>query len=158
MSKATPATRALQQAKVAFETLEYDYSPGSERVGLQAADAIGVDPSKVLKTLMVEVDTKPACVVIPSDETLSMKKVAAAFGGKSAQMMQPAKAERLTAFHTGGISPFGQKKHVPTAFEEKAITDDLVVMNGGKRGLMIRLNAAQAVQAARAIRASLCAD
>ncbi len=73
-------------------------------------------------------------------------------------MMQPAKAERLTAFHTGGISPFGQKKHVPTAFEEKAITDDLVVMNGGKRGLMIRLNAAQAVQAARAIRASLCAD
>ena len=158
MSKATPATRALTAAKIAFETLEYDYAPGSERVGLQAADAIGADPSRVLKTLMVEVDTKPACVVIPANETLSMKKVAAAFGGKSAQMMQPAKAERLTGFHTGGISPFGQKRQVSTAFETLAIRDDLVVINGGKRGLMVRLNAEQAVQVARAIRASLCAE
>ncbi|THD75055.1 aminoacyl-tRNA deacylase [Thalassobius vesicularis] len=158
MSKATPATRALQQAKTPFETVEYDYDPGGERVGLQAADAIGADPAKVLKTLMVEVDDKPACVVIPSDQTLSMKKVAAAFGGKSAAMMPPAKAERLTGFHTGGISPFGQKKRVQTAFEISAIGDHLVHINGGRRGLMLYLNADAAVTAAGAKTYPLTAD
>lgn len=158
MSTATPATRFLTQSKTAFETVEYDYSPGAERIGLQAAEAIDMPPSKVLKTLMVEVAGKPACVVIPSDKTLSMKKVAAAFGGKSAAMMPPAKAERLTGFHTGGISPFGQKKRVPTAFEAVSIGDFEVAINGGKRGLMLRLNGLTAVSVIGATTAGLTAD
>lgn len=158
MSTGTPATRALTQAKVAFRTVEYDYVAGQDRIGLHAAEAIGVEPGRVLKTLMVEVDGKPACAVIPSDRTLSMKRVAAAFGAKSAQMMPPDKAERLTGYHTGGISPFGQKRRHPTAFEETAVGAPEVVINGGKRGLMVVLEPGAALQAAGAVARPLCAD
>ena len=139
MSKATRATQALQQAGIAFTLHSYDYDPNAERIGLQAAEAIGEPPRRVLKTLMAEVDGRPVCAVIPSDREISMKKLAAAFGGKSAQMMRPADAERLTGYHVGGISPFGQKRRVPTAMEEAALAEPYVFVNGGQRGLQIRL-------------------
>lgn len=150
MSTATPATRALEAAKVTFRRIEYGYVAGQDKIGLHAAEAIGADPGRVLKTLMVEVDGHPACAVIPSDHTLSMKKVAAAFGGKSAAMMPPEKAERMTGFHTGGISPFGQKKRVPVAFEETALGNGEIVVNGGKRGLMVLLAPEDALKVAGA--------
>src|SRR5215469_11749379 len=115
MSKTTRATLALEKAGVAFTVHTYDYDPDALRIGLQAADALGEDPSRVLKTLMAEVDNKPVCVVVPSDQEVSMKKLATAFGGKSARMMKAEGAERLTGFVVGGISPFGQKKVAPTA-------------------------------------------
>ncbi|WP_210527632.1 Cys-tRNA(Pro) deacylase [Rubellimicrobium arenae] len=158
MSIGTPATRALSQAQVRFRVLEYDYVTGQDRIGLHAAEAIGADPGRVLKTLMVEVDGKPACAVIPSDRSLSMKRVAAAFGGKSAQMMPPDKAERLTGYHTGGISPFGQKRRHPTAFEASALAVPEVVINGGRRGLMVALAPADALEAAAAKAQPLCAE
>ncbi|MBE0579635.1 Cys-tRNA(Pro) deacylase [Devosia sp.] len=139
MSKTTPATMALSKAGVPFATATYDYDPDADRVGLQAAEAMGVSPSIVLKTLMAEVDGKPVCVVVPSDEEVNMKKLAAAFGGKSAHMMKPADAERLTGYKVGGISPFGQKKQVPTAIEELATLEDEIFLNGGQRGLQIRM-------------------
>ncbi|MHA6729785.1 Cys-tRNA(Pro) deacylase [Devosia sp. A369] len=139
MSKTTPATLALTKAGVPFATATYEYDPAADRVGLQAAEAMGVLPSIVLKTLMAEVDGKPVCVVVPSDEEVNMKKLAAAFGGKSAQMMKPADAERLTGYKVGGISPFGQKKLVLTAIEELATLEDEIFLNGGQRGLQIRM-------------------
>ncbi|WP_108395711.1 Cys-tRNA(Pro) deacylase [Devosia submarina] len=139
MSKTTPATIALTKAGVPFSTATYDYDPDADRVGLQAAEALGVSPSIVLKTLMAEVDGKPVCVVVPSDEEVNMKKLAAAFGGKSAYMMKPADAERLTGYKVGGISPFGQKKQVPTAVEELATLEEECFLNGGQRGLQIRI-------------------
>jgi Cys-tRNA(Pro)/Cys-tRNA(Cys) deacylase len=157
MAIATPATRALTAAGVAFRAHEYDYDPGADRIGLHAAAALGVDPARLLKTLMVEVDGKPACVAIPSDRSLSMKRVAAAFGAKSAAMMPPDKAERLTGFHTGGISPFGQKRRVPTAFEASALAGE-IYLNGGKRGLILGLDSAAALAAAGAISAALVAE
>jgi Cys-tRNA(Pro)/Cys-tRNA(Cys) deacylase len=111
----------------------------------------------VLKTLMAEVDGKPVCVVVPSDREVSMKKLASAFGGKAANMMKPADAERLTGYHVGGISPFGQKKLVPTAIEETALTEPLVYMNGGQRGLQVRLDPKDALKALKATSASLVA-
>lgn len=106
-------------------------------MGLAAAVALGFDPALVLKTLMVEVDGKPACCVIPSDRTLSMKRVAAGFGGKAAAMMPAPKAERLTGYHVGGISPFGQKRLVPTAIEAAACSAEKVWINAGMRGLLL---------------------
>lgn len=139
MSKATRATQALQKARIAFETVTYAYDPDADRVGLQAAEAIGVPPHRVLKTLMAEVDNRPVCVIVPSDREVSMKKLAAAFAGKSAQMMRPADAERLTGYHVGGISPFGQKKRVPVAIEASAMEEEHVFLNGGQRGLQLRM-------------------
>ena len=157
MSKTTRATQALSRAGVSFTVHSYDYDPGAERVGLQAAEALGEAPSRVLKTLMAEVDGKPVCVIVPSDEEVSMKKLASAFGGKSASMMKPADAERLTGFVVGGISPFGQKKQVPTAIEEAALAHEAVYMNGGQRGLQVRLAPRDAAAALKAIVASLIA-
>ena len=117
MSKTTPATKALQKLGVKFALHTYVYDSDADSIGLQAAEALGVEPYRMLKTLMAEVDGKPVCVVVPSDREVSMKKLASAFGGKAAKMMRPADAERLTGYHVGGISPFGQKKRVPVAIE-----------------------------------------
>lgn len=148
MSKTTAATLALTQAGVSFTPFPYDYDPDAPRIGLQAAEALGRDPAQVFKTLMAEVDGKPVCVVVPSDGEVSMKKLAAAFGGKSAHMMKPADAERMTGFKVGGISPFGQRKAVPTAIDETAELYDEVLINGGQRGLLVGLSPADAVRVA----------
>ena len=157
MSSSTPATKALAGAGIAFTLHSYDYDPGAERVGLQAAEALGEAPHRVLKTLMALVDGKPVCAIIPSDRDLAMKRLAAAFGGKSAQMMKPAEAERLTGYRVGGISPFGQRRKVPTAIEQSALEEPLVYVNGGQRGLQIRLDPRDALAAAEAIAAPLIA-
>ncbi len=150
MAKITPATLALDKAKVAYVLQTYDYDPGAERVGLQAAEAMGVTPDRVLKTLMVKADGKPACVVIPSDREVSMKKLAAALGAKSAEMMSVPEAERLTGYKVGGISPFGQKRRVPTVVEADALVFDEVFVNGGQRGLQARLTPRDLIDAAQA--------
>jgi Cys-tRNA(Pro)/Cys-tRNA(Cys) deacylase len=139
MSKITPATRALETAGIAFTVHTYDYDPDAESIGLQAASALGEDPARVLKTLMALVDGKPVCVIVPSDREVSMKKLAAAASGKSAQMMKPLEAERVTGFKVGGISPFGQRKPVRTVIEQGALVHDQVYINGGQRGLQVRL-------------------
>lgn len=157
MSKATRATRALEQARIVFTLHEYDYDPDAASVGLQAAESLGESPARVLKTLMTRVDGKPACAILPSDRELSMKKLAQALGGKSAEMMSPADAERLTGYKVGGISPFGQMKRVPVAFEAAALAHALVYMNGGQRGLQVRLAPHDAVQVLGAVAAELVA-
>jgi Cys-tRNA(Pro)/Cys-tRNA(Cys) deacylase len=78
MSKRTRATLALRKVGVNFTLHSYDYDPDAERIGLQAAEAIGIEPRRVLKTLIAEVDGKPVCVIVPSDREVSMKKLATA--------------------------------------------------------------------------------
>ncbi|UHS60205.1 Cys-tRNA(Pro) deacylase [Agrobacterium vaccinii] len=158
MSKTTRATQVLTKAGISFTTVAYDYDPNAERIGLQAAEAIGAEPHLVLKTLMAEVDGKAVCVVVPSDHEVSMKKLASAFGGKSAHMMKPADAERATGYHVGGISPFGQKKQVPTAIEVQSMGHDLVYMNGGQRGLQVRLSPRDAQSVLKAVAAPLVSE
>lgn len=157
MAKTTRATQALSRLGVNFTVHSYDYDPDVESIGLQAAEALGEPPSRVLKTLMAELDGKPVCVVLPSDHEVSMKKLAAALGGKSATMMKPGNAERLTGYHVGGISPFGQKKQVPTAIEEAALSEPHVFLNGGQRGLQLRLDPRDAIRALKAVPASVVA-
>lgn len=137
MSHTTRATQFLRAKGVTFAIAEYTYDPNADRIGVAAAEAMGVEPARVLKTLMATVDGKPVCAVVPSDCEVSMKKLAAAFGGKAATMMKPADAERLTGYHVGGISPFGQKKAVPTVLEEAALAHVQVYLNGGQRGLQV---------------------
>ncbi|MCA1458981.1 Cys-tRNA(Pro) deacylase [Bradyrhizobium sp. BRP22] len=151
MSKSTRATETLAKLGAKFILHTYDYDPDADSIGLQAAEALGVAPKRMLKTLMAEVDGKPVCAVVPSDREVSMKKLAAAFGGKGAKMMRPADAERLTGYHVGGISPFGQKKRVPIAIEQAALGGTTVFVNGGQRGLQIELGPDDAVKALGAI-------
>ncbi|WP_172332056.1 Cys-tRNA(Pro) deacylase [Mangrovicoccus sp. HB161399] len=155
MAKSTPATQALLRAKVAFELASYDYDPGAERVGLQAAEAMGVSPGEVFKTLMVELDGKPACAVLPSDGEVNMKKLAAALGGKSAKMMKPADAERQTGYKVGGVSPLGQKRSVPTVLDDSAAQHGAIYVNGGQRGLQIRIAPADLARVLDCVTAAL---
>src|SRR4051794_22078580 len=157
MAKTTRATEALTSAGVTFTVHTYVYDPTADKVGLQAAHALGEAPQRVLKTLMAEVDGRPVCVVVPSDREVSMKKLAATFGGRAANMMKPADAERLTGYHVGGISPFGQKKTVPTAIEAQAMTETHVYINGGQRGLQVRLDPQDALKVLKAKAAPLIA-
>ncbi|WP_449396556.1 Cys-tRNA(Pro) deacylase [Devosia riboflavina] len=155
MSKTTPATLALIKAGISFNLATYDYDPNAERVGLQAAEAMGASPGEVFKTLMAELDGKPICAIVPSDEEVNMKKLAAALGGKSAHMMKPADAERLTGYKVGGISPLGQRKLVPTALDEMAQLYDEIFLNGGQRGLQIRIKPDDLVKALDCVVADL---
>lgn len=155
MAAATPATLALKKLGIAFELRSYDYDPNAASVGLHAAESLGEPPSRVLKTLIVQVDGKPACVVLPSDREASMKKVATAFGGKSAAMMPVADAERLTGYKVGGVSPFGQRRQLRTVVEAAVATEVYVYVNGGQRGLQIRLGPADLLSASGARAASI---
>lgn len=157
MSRMTRATKALEQAATAFTVHAYEYDPDADSIGLQAAQALGEDPGRVLKTLMALVDGKPVCVIVPSDHEVSLKKLATAFGGKSAQMMKPADAERISGYKIGGISPFGQMRKLPSALEIQALDQPLVYINGGQRGLQVRLKPGDAQRVLAAIAAPLVA-
>ncbi len=148
MSHTTQGTLLLNKLGIAFELHPYDYDPEAPRIGLHAAEALGIDPSQTFKTLMAEVDGKPVCVVIPSDAEASMKKLAATFGGKSATMMKVPDAERLTGYKVGGIGPFGQKRKVPTGLDETAELYDSIYINAGQRGLLLAIAPADAAKAA----------
>ena len=139
MSKTTPGTLFLTKAGIAFELHPYAYDPDAPRVGLQAAEALNVDPAQTFKTLMAEADGKPVCVVVPSPEEVSMKKLSAHFGAKAAHMMKVPDAERLTGYKVGGISPFGPRKVVPTAIDETAQLFDVIYINAGQRGLLLSI-------------------
>ncbi|CAH1661354.1 Cys-tRNA(Pro)/Cys-tRNA(Cys) deacylase YbaK [Hyphomicrobiales bacterium] len=150
MAQTTPATLALKRLGIAFELHAYAYDPNAERVGMQAAEALGEPAQRVLKTLIAQVDGKPVCIVLASDREASMKKVAAAFGGKSATMMPVPDAERLTGYKVGGVSPFGQKRKLPTIIDAAASAEARVYVNGGQRGLQIALAPADLLRGAEA--------
>jgi len=155
----TPGTAQLARAKMNFLLHPYDYeAAGDDQKGVAAAHALGQPLERVYKTLMVEIDGRPACAVIPVAQSLSMKKVAACLGGKAAQMMPPDKAERLTGYRVGGISPFGQKRRVPTAIDASARDQASIFINAGKRGLLLEIAPDDAARALQAGFATLCAE
>ncbi len=155
MARGTPATKALEKAGVAFALHEYDYDPGADSIGLQAARALGVDPARLLKTLMARADQATVCVLAPSGREVSLKKLAAAANAKEAAMLKPTDAERITGYRVGGISPFGQKKRVAVFIERDALSHATVFFNGGRRGLQIELPPADLMRLLGARAASL---
>src|SRR5262245_585784 len=146
MAKGTPATVALSMAGVAFKLHEYDYDPNAARIGMQAAEALGIEPQRLLKTLMAKAGGAVVCVLVPSDAEVSLKKLASAAGAKDAAMLPPAEAERITGYHVGGISPCGQRKRVAVFVESIALAHESIIVNGGRRGLQIEIAPADLVR------------
>ena len=157
MAKGTPATVVLQKAGIAFTLHEYDYDPNAARIGMQAAEALGVDPGRLLKTLMAKAGGAVVCVLVPSDAEVSLKKLAAAAGAKDAAMLPPTEAERITGYHVGGISPFGQKKRARVFVDQSALAQASIIVNGGRRGLQIELAPGDLVRVLEATAAALLA-
>jgi len=142
-TKGTPAVRAAEAARIAFRLLEYEYDPAADAIGLHAAAALGIDPARVYKTLVVALDTgELVCAVIPVAARLNLKALAAAAGAKKCDLADPAKAERSSGYVVGGISPLGQRKRLRTFIDASADRLDEMVVNGGRRGLQIALRPA----------------
>ncbi|MGW3659266.1 Cys-tRNA(Pro) deacylase [Streptomyces sp. NPDC005151] len=138
-SGGTPATVALTGAGTPFTTHAYEHDPASPSYGEEAAEALGVSPDRVFKTLVADVDGTLTVAVVPVAGTLDLKALAAAVGGKRAAMADPAAAERTTGYVRGGISPLGQRKRLPTVLDESAQSHETICVSAGRRGLEVEL-------------------
>ncbi len=145
-SVGTPATVALEKAGVTFTVHAYDHDPRSASYGLEAADALGLDPDAVFKTLLAEVDGELVVAVVPVSGQLDLKALASAVGGKRAAMADPAVAERTTGYVVGGISPIGQRRRLRTVVDESASALPAVYVSGGRRGVDLGLDPADLVR------------
>jgi Cys-tRNA(Pro)/Cys-tRNA(Cys) deacylase len=136
----TPAVAALVKAGLPHTLHPYVHDPANDLgYGLEAAAAIGVEPSRVFKTLCVDADGALAVAIVPVDAKLDLKAVAHALGAKKASMADPAVAERATGYVVGGISPIGQKRRLTTVLDDSALAFDAVYVSGGRRGLDVGL-------------------
>jgi Cys-tRNA(Pro)/Cys-tRNA(Cys) deacylase len=138
-SAGTPATVALTRAGIRFTALAYEHDPRAAAYGLEAAEKLGIEPDRVFKTLLASVDGSLAVGIVPVAEQLDLKALAAALGGKRAEMADPVVAERKTGYVVGGISPIGQKVALPTVLDETAILHETILVSGGRRGLDLEL-------------------
>lgn len=139
-SAGTPATVALTAAGVPFTVHSYDHDPSHPSYGEEAAEAMGVPPDRVFKTLVADVDGALTVAVVPVAGQLDLKALAAAVGGKRAAMADPALAERTTGYVRGGISPLGQRKRLPTVLDESAVRHGTICVSAGRRGLEVELS------------------
>ncbi len=133
----TPALVILQRSGVDFSVHTYAHDPAAESFGMEAAEALNLDPATVFKTLLAEVDGTSTVAIVPVTGQLDLKGLAAARGGKRARMMEVAAAERMTGYVAGGISPLGQRKALPTVIDASAEGLATVYVSGGQRGLDI---------------------
>ena len=138
-SAGTPATVALARAGIAFTAHAYEHDPRAAAYGLEAAEKLRLDPERVFKTLLANVDGGLAVGIVPVTMQLDLKALAQALGGKRAEMADPAVAERRTGYVLGGISPIGQKTALPTVLDESAILAETIFVSGGRRGLDLEL-------------------
>ena len=154
-SQGTPATAALTAAGVPFVLHPYTHDPSAASYGAEAAEALGIDPSRVFKTLMVEVEGKLAVGIVPVSGTLDLKAFAAALGAKKAAMADPAAAQRRTGYVLGGISPLGQRLPSPTVLDSSAVGLQTLLVSGGKRGLDIELAPVDLIRLTQAVTAPI---
>lgn len=118
----------------------YQHDPASSSYGEEAAERLGVDPSRVFKTLVVAVDGRLAVAIVPVDRSLDLKAAAAALGGKRAALAEVAEAERATGYVAGGISPLGQRRRLPTVLDQGAMRWQTILVSAGRRGLEMELS------------------
>lgn len=130
-SGSTPATAALTASGTAFTVHAYEHDPAAASYGEEAAQALGVSPDRVFKTLVADVDGRLTVAVVPVAGSLDLKALATAVGGKRAAMADPAAAERTTGYVLGGISPLGQRKRLPTVLDASARAHGTVCVSAG---------------------------
>jgi Cys-tRNA(Pro)/Cys-tRNA(Cys) deacylase len=154
-SQGTPATATLAAAGVPFVLHPYAHDPSASSYGMEAAEVLGFDPSRVFKTLMVEVDGRLAVGVVPVSGNLDLKAMAASLGGKKATMAEPVAAERRTGYVLGGISPLGQRQSSPTVIDDSVLGQETVLVSGGRRGLDVELSPLELIRLTDALTARI---
>lgn len=148
--RGTPATALLARERLAHVLHFYEHGSG-QAYGPEAAQLLGLDPARVFKTLVAEVDGRLTVAVVPVADSLDLKALAAAVGGKRARMADVADAERATGYVAGGISPLGQRKRLPTVVDSSAQELDTMFCSAGRRGLEVELAPADLARLAGAV-------
>ena len=139
--KGTPAIVAATRAGLVFSVHEYEHDPRAASYGLEAAEKLGLAPARVFKTLVADVDGTLTVAVLPVEARLDLRAL-----GKRARMADPAAAERATGYVTGGISPLGQRRALPTVVDESAFEHETIHVSAGRRGLELELAPADLVE------------
>ncbi|MER5380636.1 Cys-tRNA(Pro) deacylase [Streptomyces sp. NBC_00647] len=152
-SGGTPATVALTEAGVAYTVHAYEHDPSHPSYGEEAAEAMGVSPDRVFKTLVADVDGALVVAVVPVAGSLDLKALATAVGGKRAAMADPAAAERTTGYVRGGISPLGQRRKLRTVLDSSAAGHATICVSAGRRGLEVELSPADLAKLTEAVSA-----
>jgi Cys-tRNA(Pro)/Cys-tRNA(Cys) deacylase len=150
-SGGTPATVALTRAGIEFRLHEYAHDPRAASYGLEAAEALGLEPARVFKTLMATVDGRLAVAVVPVAGQLDLKALARVLGAGRAAMAEVVVAERATGYVAGGISPVGQRRRHPTVLDSTALDHPSVFVSAGRRGLDLEIAPADLVRITEAI-------
>lgn len=142
----TPAVNELKRKKIAFTIHSYEHDPKHPSYGLEAAEKLAIDPARVFKTLVIQLDDgRLAVAVLPVSTHLNLKKAAAACGSKKAAMADKAVVEKTTGYVLGGVSPLGQKKRLATVIDSSAVEYSTILISGGRRGLDIEISPADLV-------------
>lgn len=142
MSLGTPATDHVVRAGVAHRLHSYEHDPRAHHFGTEAAEAMGIDPARVFKTLVVELTgahTPLVTAVVPASGQLSLKAIAASAHAKKAALAEPALAQRTTGYVVGGISPLGQKRQTPVYIDSSAQGFETIFVSAGRRGLSLEI-------------------
>ena len=153
----TPAVRALAAAGLPFSEHPYEHDPDHPSFGMEAAEALGLDPDSVFKTLLAEVDAAFVVAVLPVTAQLDLKALAGVVGGKRATLARPADAERVTGYVVGGISPLGQRRPLLTVVDSSAEALETMYVSGGRRGFDLGVAPADLIALTRATVASVTA-
>lgn len=151
----TPATALLTAQKVEHTLHPYDVSPDAPNYGALVAEALGVSPERVFKTLIAEADGGLVVGVVPVTGDLDLKALAQAAGGKRAVLADRAAAERSSGYVRGGISPLGQRRKLPTVVDDSALRLDLMYVSAGRRGLQVSLRPADLLRLTDALAATI---
>lgn len=155
----TPAILIVRKAGFSFQTHEYQHNPAISSYGLEAAEALQVEPARVFKTLVVALDgdaKKMAIGIVPVTQQLDVKALAKAVGAKKAEMAEPKQAERITGYLVGGISPLGQKRKLPTVLDDSALSFDTIFISAGRRGLELELCPTTLMELCQADAVAIC--
>ena len=158
----TPATVALTAAGIAYELRAYEHDPRTTSYAEEAAEALGVAPERVLKTLVASLEpaggsgrAELVVGIVPVSSRLDLKALARALGGSRAVMADVAAAGRATGYVAGGISPVGQKRRHRTVVDAAALEHATVFVSGGRRGLDLELAPESLVAATDAVTATI---
>lgn len=131
----TPAIAAAEQAGIRFSLHEYEHDPKATSYGQEAAEKLDVDAARVFKTLVVSVDGELRVACVPVTAQLDLKAL-----GKRAQLADKGRAQRATGYVTGGTSPLGQRRRLPTHLDASALEHETILVNAGRRGLQMELD------------------